>query len=53
MSEAAILLGILSICVFWTAWREKKEANPRDSRFMAVAGVVMMAGAGAFTVAAS
>ncbi|MFC4932458.1 hypothetical protein [Massilia sp. GCM10023247] len=52
MTEAAALLGAMSMCVFWTAWKEKKNENPRDSRFMTVAAVVMMAGAGAFGLAA-
>ena len=52
MSEAAGLLGALSMCVFWTAWREKKNDNQRDSRFLTVTALVMMAGAGAFAVAA-
>lgn len=51
MSEAAILLGILGMCVFWTAWKEKQNANQRDSRLMTVMALVMMAGAGAFAVA--
>lgn len=52
MTEAAALLGAMSICVLWTAWKEKKNENPRDSRFMTVAAAVMMAGAGVFAVAA-
>jgi hypothetical protein len=48
MSEAAVVLGAMSTCVFWTAWKENKNENQRDSRFMTVIAVVMMIGAGAF-----
>ena len=50
MSEAAGLLGALSMCVFWTAWREKKHDTQRDSRCLTVTALVMMASA--FAVAA-
>ncbi|MBD8532936.1 MULTISPECIES: hypothetical protein [unclassified Massilia] len=52
MSTASIGLGVMGMCVLWTAWREKKNRNERDSRLMAVTAAVMMAGAAAFAVAA-
>ncbi|MFD2367350.1 hypothetical protein [Pseudoduganella sp. GCM10020061] len=47
MIEAATLFGAIGVCLFWTAWQEKRQNNPRDSRFMALVGAAMMAGAGA------
>lgn len=45
MFESAALLGAVSACVFWTSWREKQMRNLRDSRFMALVGVFLLAGA--------
>jgi len=53
MIESAALLGAVSICLFWTAWREMKQSNPRDGRFMALVGAFLMAGAGASAIAAA
>lgn len=50
MIESAALFGSISLCLFWVSWREKRQSNPRDSRFMALVGAVMMVGAGASAV---
>ena len=52
MSAASVGLGIMGMCVLWTAWREKRNRNERDSRLMAVTAALMMAGAAAFALAA-
>lgn len=37
MKELVLALAIIGACLFWTAWREHRDANRRDS---ALAGLV-------------
>ncbi|XYJ08872.1 hypothetical protein ACSUZJ_15880 [Telluria sp. B2] len=44
MKELVLALAIIGACLFWTAWREHRDANRRDSALMAALGVAMAAG---------
>ena len=44
MNETVLALAIFSVCLFWTAWHEHREANRRDSVFMSALGMALASG---------
>lgn len=52
MNETVLALAIFSACLFWTAWREHRGANRRDSALMAALGVALASGSALAALAA-
>jgi len=52
MEELVLALAIIGACLFWTAWREHRQDNRRDSALMTVIGLVLAAGSAAAALVA-
>lgn len=44
MNELVLALALIGACLFWTAWREHRDANRRDSALMTALGLALASG---------